>query len=408
MNRKAERTPLALGLLEHPELVDPQCLSPLFSKLPRELRELIWQFALTGYENVDKPFGLEQRFTRPGQAARLRIAVQILLTCRAIYVETYLIPFQANPIVVFDGNMGDVPFGNPLLRTASRQLLCDKLRLWQFAQISSVDMTAQQYTLEGGSLERVSRLIGTLERHRNLEFCGFNLAGYAQFFKPSGSESSAGESSDASDAGRNMINPLVSRKITHLTLRMNRTDWWTWSTPPEIARSGSEERLRLEPMMNTTVSNPAIRLMTQGNEARKQGQEPDFGLDDFEKEGRWGPQITTYWPSLETLDLVLETFSCKEDQLDYVVECAKLWTFPLEDSYVLTWDGNVDKTRWRGASSYEYEYDAPWAPEQNRGANVESGDYSATRWKRMRNYETWPNRSQEFVVRTIRYERRHV
>ncbi|KAL7626421.1 hypothetical protein AAE478_003193 [Parahypoxylon ruwenzoriense] len=399
--------PLAIGLLEHHGGIDPQLLSPFFTKLPRELREMIWHFALTRYEDFREPFDFNKRCSRPGQAARLRIAVELLLTCRAIYVETYLTPFHLNPIVVFDGDQRDVPYGNPLLRLDKRQLLCEKLRNWQFANISSVEMTVQQYTLEGGSLERVSRLIGTLGRHQGHESRGFSIPGYALFAQPAGSKGNAGGSSGTQDTNNNEIitqpSPLIGRKITHLTIRMNRTDWWTWSTDPEICQEDPSERLRLEPMIHTTASNGLS--MTQGYEARKTGQEPDFELDEFEKGGRWGPQITEFWPDLTRLELALETFNCKRSQLDDVVKCAKLWTFPLGDGYRLVWNGKEEEAyKWRGASSYEYEYDSPWASEENRSSSTVITD-PATRWNANGD---WHPDGQEFVIRTVVFERQRI
>ncbi|KAI1781290.1 hypothetical protein F4818DRAFT_436483 [Hypoxylon cercidicola] len=102
-------------------------------------------------------------------------------------------------------------------------------------------------------------------------------------------------------------------------------------------------------MANTTTCNTSL-AMIRGREARKEDTEPDFALDNFEKEGRCGSQISEYWPDLSTLEIALETFACKQGQLDCVVDCAKLWTFPLEDGYHLVWDGKVELVNWRGAS----------------------------------------------------------
>lgn len=57
-------------------------------------------------------------------------------------------------------------------------------------------------------------------------------------------------------------------------------------------------------------------------------------------------------PDLKTLELVLETFAEKTNQLENVVECAKLWKFPIDDgaAYELVWDGQVESTRWSRAN----------------------------------------------------------
>lgn len=232
-----------------------------------------------------------------------------------------------------------------------------------------------------GSVERVSRLVGALGRHRQQECRGFTLQGIASF----ATNSASGPQ-------------LVSRKISSLTIRMLRTDWWSWSSSPQEGEENPSERLRLEPLANTTVSMSLA--MTRGYEARKAGEEPDFGLDNFEKEGRWGKQITEYWPDLTTLELVLETFACKQSQLDYVVECAKLWTFPLEDGYYLVWNGREESLRWRGAPSYGYERGHSWIEEENTAQN-EAQDATVTQWG-----PTSGGVGQDFIIKTLKFERR--
>lgn len=150
--RKIEKLPLAVQILDDPSSVDQQLSCPLFAKLPGELRELIWDYTLAGYEDLGALYPLDKSYSRPGQAAPLRIAVGLLLTCRAVYLEAFLVPFQVNPMVVFDGHPDVVPPDNPLQCTPSNLRLCRKLRPWQFANITSVDMSVQQFMLEGGML----------------------------------------------------------------------------------------------------------------------------------------------------------------------------------------------------------------------------------------------------------------
>ncbi|KAI1410097.1 hypothetical protein F5Y13DRAFT_76896 [Hypoxylon sp. FL1857] len=391
---RAQGNPLAIALLGRSDPINPQSLSPLFNKLPRELRELLWRFALQRYEDLDNLYDINDRVARPGQAGPLKVATELLLTCRAIYVEAFLIPFLVNPIVVFDGDKADIPHGNPLTRATWDPLQTSKLKLWQFANISSVEMAVQQYMLEGGTLERVARLVGTKGRHKGHESRGYTMAGYASFVEPKRLRN------DAGDAPKNL---LVGRKITHLTLKMNRTDWWTWSTRPQKCEKNPLERLRLEPMINVThiEARPENSLaMTRGYEARKAGNEPDFDLDDFEKQGRWGMQIQEFWPDLVTFELVLETFACKQAQLDYVVQCAKLWTFPVEDGYHLRWDGKEEVVRWRGGHSYNY-YHSPWMREQN---STKAQDPTLVRWRPTA--EDDPAEGQEFVIYSLIFERK--
>ncbi|KAI1494365.1 hypothetical protein F5X96DRAFT_617617 [Biscogniauxia mediterranea] len=400
--------PLALRFLEDPSLINAQPNSPLFAKLPGELRESIWSFALLPYEDLDNPYDLAQRFTRPGRSAPLRVAVDLLRTCRAVYVEAYLTPFQNLPVVVFDGDSEDVPPSNLLqcMPHASERLY--KLRPWQFAQISSAELTAQQYVLEGGAIERVSRMVGSKGRHMGHEARNFNIfSGYANFVEPkdhASDQTPRGKGDKPLSAG----NIYVGKKITHFTLRVSRTDWWTWSSSPQEGQRNPSDRLRLEPMVDTTASTARSSAMMAGYEARKEGRDPDFGLDGFEMQGRWGMQFAEFWPDLETLELVLETFAVKEDQLDKVVECAKLWTFPLEDGHLLRWNGRPETTlRWQGAPEYSYHGFNEWIRDQNRRGAI-GGDGIQLLRQAKGDDGPPPLDGQVFVIKTLIFKRQRV
>lgn len=256
-------------------------------------------------------------------------------------------------------------------------------------------------TQELGALERVARIAGTYGRNKGLEHRGYDTPGVAKF-----KDSEVEEPTNNTPSP--LENPCISRKITHLSIRMSRTDWWGWESPPEYADRFPSEKLRLEPMINVTslAAKPENSLaMTRGYEARKAGKEPDFELDDFEKPGRWGPMIEEYWYDLVTLDLVLETFACKQEQLDYVVECAKLWKFPLRNGYYLAWSGKEETVRWRGARSYAYEYSTRWFQEQNKARNIEGQGPTPIRWRPSRATDGNPEEAQLFVIRTLTFER---
>ncbi|KAI1503727.1 hypothetical protein F5X99DRAFT_88603 [Biscogniauxia marginata] len=393
--------PLAIGFLQNPDQVNAQLTSPLFSKLPGELRESVWSFALTPYEDLDNLYALDQRYARPGQTAPLRVAVGLLLTCRAIYIEAFLVPFQNIPIAIFDGDREDVPPPNPLQCTSTNWTQLRKLKPWQFAQISSVELTVQQVMLEGGAIERASRLVGGKSRHAGYEARNFTIAGYASFAEPK-DLTSAQNLGDNENKALPMDNILVGKKITHLTIRMSRTDWWTWSTDPRYEQQDPSKRLRLEPMINTTLAT--FSAMGAGYQARRAGQDPDFELDDFEKQGRWGMHFAEFFPDLQTLELVLETFAPKQDQLESVVECAKLWTFPLKDGHHLRWNGKPESTiRWEGASRYHYGEYTAWI--WNCSRREASRDENVQLWRQARESSDQPRRGQVFVMKTLVFER---
>ncbi|KAL4936962.1 hypothetical protein BDV06DRAFT_203911 [Aspergillus oleicola] len=70
-----------------------QSSSPLFTTLPPELRSLIFTFALSPYEDKSKPYSKETYWTRPGYNAPHRTCTALLRTCKAIYTETWFLPF---------------------------------------------------------------------------------------------------------------------------------------------------------------------------------------------------------------------------------------------------------------------------------------------------------------------------
>ncbi|KAI1423332.1 hypothetical protein F5Y12DRAFT_546507 [Xylaria sp. FL1777] len=411
--RKVEKMPLAVQILDDPSSVDQQLACPLFAKLPAELRELIWDYALTSYEDCDALYPLDKPYARPGQAAPMRIALDLLLTCRAVYLEAFLVPFQINPMVVFDGHPDVVPPDNPLQCTPSNLRLCRKLRPWQFANITSVDMSVQQFMLEGGSIERVSRLSGNKGRHAGHEARGFTLAGYASFAPVKENTAPAGDlllRPGAAETRAALVRSIfMGKKITHLTLRMSRTDWWAWTSSPQAGVNNPHDALRLEPMINVTDRSETSSAMLEGYEARKEGGQPDFRLDDFEKQGRWGMQFAEYWPDLQTLELALETYALKENQLDSVVKCAKLWTFPLDDGKQLQWNGEEESSvRWRGAREYGYdeELGMSWPNEQPDADGSSRNETPVVHWRPATSDNTDAGPAQEFVIKSLIFTRR--
>lgn len=130
--------PLALELLKKGS-IDPQSSSPLFNFIPKEIRDLIFEHALTAYPDPARPYGSDQRYVRPGVAGHLRVATELLLVCKAIYIETYQLPITLNPVLAYHGFADDVP------PHAQRGL--DNLRRlapWQYAALHMIDISMQQ------------------------------------------------------------------------------------------------------------------------------------------------------------------------------------------------------------------------------------------------------------------------
>ena len=70
----------------------PQNQCPLFSTLPRELREIIWAFAASSVEDKDNKYSTNEYYYRPGHTARFKTYTDLLLTCRRVWLEAHAYP----------------------------------------------------------------------------------------------------------------------------------------------------------------------------------------------------------------------------------------------------------------------------------------------------------------------------
>jgi hypothetical protein len=144
---------------------------------------------------------------------------------------------------------------------------------------------------------------------------------------------------DAVDGMAAPVRAMVARPITHLIFRLGRTDWNRWGRPPNVGDSRVDaEQLALDPNIAEDLDNPPeprVATMLQLAEERRRGLYREFS-------DTWGLAITQM-QSLQRLEFVLETFGSKKDQLETVVECAKTWRFPLDETdSELIWDGRIE------------------------------------------------------------------
>ena len=73
-----------------------QSQSPLFSIIPAEIRNRIFRFACTAYEDPQRPYTFDDWCSRPGQKFCLTIDCALLRTCRRVYSEARLVPVAMN------------------------------------------------------------------------------------------------------------------------------------------------------------------------------------------------------------------------------------------------------------------------------------------------------------------------
>jgi hypothetical protein len=128
-----------------------------------------------------------------------------------------------------------------------------------------------------------------------------------------------------------------------------RTEWRRWTDDPNAA--GNDQQLALDPAcgygdIETALKPALVNDMLELAETRRSGRHPEYT-------STWGGSIGSL-PDLKTFELVLETFSAKKHQLDTMVECARVWKFPLQDTqYELVHDGNVESLNWKKAADAE-------------------------------------------------------
>lgn len=83
------------------EQCHPQLQSPLFGKLPAELRNAIFDLAVRPYNNNSRPLAHAKDVRiRKGPRSALKLDIALLLTCKRVYVETAALPLRNTSIQV--------------------------------------------------------------------------------------------------------------------------------------------------------------------------------------------------------------------------------------------------------------------------------------------------------------------
>ncbi|ORY19690.1 hypothetical protein BCR34DRAFT_551521 [Clohesyomyces aquaticus] len=72
----------------------PQTQSPLFGKLPAEIRNEIFALTVTEDEDLSKPYGRQTYYWRPEFRGPRRFNVALLRTCKRIWLETRPLPHK--------------------------------------------------------------------------------------------------------------------------------------------------------------------------------------------------------------------------------------------------------------------------------------------------------------------------
>lgn len=107
-----------------PLQANPQYQSPLFNKLPPELRIEIYRLVLTPYVAPDRKWARNTFYTRPGYDGLKRVDVALLRTCRRIHQETNGMEMRDFELVLYMGRRIRAPVGEDpslIYRTNTRE-----------------------------------------------------------------------------------------------------------------------------------------------------------------------------------------------------------------------------------------------------------------------------------------------
>lgn len=71
----------------------PQTQSPLFSRLPAEIRDEIYSYTFADYEDLDNLYDFDTCYRRPGYFGPRKTHTALLQTCQAIYNDCWFMPW---------------------------------------------------------------------------------------------------------------------------------------------------------------------------------------------------------------------------------------------------------------------------------------------------------------------------
>ncbi|RAL02797.1 uncharacterized protein BO80DRAFT_18374, partial [Aspergillus ibericus CBS 121593] len=299
--------------------------SPLLH-LPPELRNKIYSYTL---ESLPSPTASTRTYRRralyyrPGFQRPKRISTALLQTCQQIYAEASLLPALLTTHTFWCYR------APPHVRHAAAPgEYFARMTPEQRGVVREVGFFTQQFFLEG----RWGEILRSL--------------------RDADGEGQLGKAGGGGGGGGGGVRP---RKIT-LTLR--HSDWWFWER---------NEELGIDPFRAGRVS--ARQMRSGSGQGQKGGQ-----MDDR----AWGNQFVNV-PGLETLVVEFETVMRKRDQLDWIVQMAAGWRFPLvpeEGIFLVPGEEGGEREAWRWVGARE---EVLRAETERGGVEEEEGEDGAGR-----------------------------
>ena len=138
---------------------NPQRGSPLFVRVPGEIRDHIFDLALTAYSTKQEPFAKDSYYYRPGfRYADQKLDTALLRTCRRIYQEARLVPSQNYERIEWHERG---PSNAQARKFARDGIFCSRL--------TSLHMFTQQFWLEDSSWPSKALTVAQRQNLRHLK-----------------------------------------------------------------------------------------------------------------------------------------------------------------------------------------------------------------------------------------------
>ena len=128
--------------------LNPQADCPLFSRLPTELRVMVFQYVLTAQDDISEPFPDNRYYKRPGYNYYKTMSTALLRTCGRIYLETYLYPAMLNELTAWFYR------GPPQIKSNVVSKIA-RMNHEQCAAVPCLHLFTQQYWLEDATWHKL-------------------------------------------------------------------------------------------------------------------------------------------------------------------------------------------------------------------------------------------------------------
>lgn len=137
------------------EIADPQSASPLFNRIPAEICNEIFEYALTAYDDKTNPYQNGSYYYRPGHRYAHKVDTDLLLTYRRIYAETKDIPASINQYTCWFERAPPNAWKQGLNRLSTEDTAAVRVR---HRRLKYVHIHTQQYWLYGSAFGHFTRL----------------------------------------------------------------------------------------------------------------------------------------------------------------------------------------------------------------------------------------------------------